>query len=131
VTRWLICGVVAVVLGLATWGLARASSREMPSYTGQIEPKRAVQPPTTPTWQFDPSRFGRCPGCRTLRPLDGGLIADHNYPEASVPFDQQSFPCAGTGFPPKDTGDRDPDPRTGLPVAGQELRGDAPTSGGG
>jgi hypothetical protein len=89
VTRWLICAAIAVVLGFLVWGLARAAGREMPPYPELDRP-----------WQPDPSRFGRCPSCGTLRPLDDGLIADHDRPEPQVPFNVQSFPCRGAGQAP-------------------------------
>jgi hypothetical protein len=95
VTAWLICAAIAAFLGLATWGLAKATSREMPPYPQPEAP-----------WEPDPSRFGRCPGCGTSRPVAGGVIAAHDYPEASVPFDQPSARCTGTGQLPMNSGDR-------------------------
>jgi hypothetical protein len=119
VTTWLICGAVAAVLGFATWGLARASSREMPPYEKRAAERysRMIGDHLTPEerlersrrlaedapvrhWQPDPSRFGRCPSCGTLRPLDDGLIAAHDRPEPQVPFNVQSFPCRGAGSEP-------------------------------
>jgi hypothetical protein len=89
VTAWLICGAIAAVLGFVVWGLARQASREMPPYP---QPERP--------WQPDPSRFGRCPSCGTLRPVEDGLIAAHDRPEPQVPFSVQSFPCQGAGLAP-------------------------------
>jgi hypothetical protein len=110
---WWVSG-IAAVLGLATYGLARATSREMPPYP---EPDRP--------WHPDPAGFARCPGCGTSRPVAGGVIAAHDYPEASVPFDQQSFPCPGAGQRPKTPAAPDlPEPAGGL-----GLPGDAPNSG--
>jgi hypothetical protein len=90
-TAWLICVAIAAVLGFVVWGFARAASREMPPYP---------PPPDERPWQPDPSRFGRCPSCGTLRPLDDGLIAAHDRPEPQVPFNVQSFPCRGAGQAP-------------------------------
>jgi hypothetical protein len=89
VTAWLVCAAIAAVLGLATWGLARASSREMPPYPQPDRP-----------WQPALAGWGRCPSCGTLRPLDDGLIAAHDRPEPQVPFNVQSFPCRGAGQAP-------------------------------
>jgi hypothetical protein len=89
VTAWLICAAIAALLGFVVWGLARASSREMPPYPQPDRP-----------WQPDPSRFGRCPSCGTHRPLEDGLIAAHDRPEPQVPFNVQSFPCRGAGQEP-------------------------------
>jgi hypothetical protein len=135
VTAWLVCAAIAAVLGFVVWGLARASSHEMPPYAdrrrggyeapepstpglpeisaetnapGQGDLGFMVYPPAlvpvrggyVPEWQPDPSRFGRCPSCGTLRPLDDGLIADHDRPEPQVPFNVQSFPCRGAGQAP-------------------------------
>jgi hypothetical protein len=119
-TAWLWVSGIAAVLGVVTWGLARASSREMPPHP---------EPETAP-WEPDPSRFARCPGCGTLRPTVDGLVAGHDRPDPWVPFDQQSTPCEGAGQP-ADSGDRGTRTPDGTPVAGQGLRGDAPTSGSG
>jgi hypothetical protein len=94
VTAWLIVSGIAVLLGVAVWGgakaLERASSRYPHPEPGPVRP-----------WQPDTSRFGICLGCHNWRPRGAdGLIADHNYPEASVPYDQQSFRCDGTGQKP-------------------------------
>jgi hypothetical protein len=122
---WVWVAIIAWVLFMVTyvWGLARASSREMPPYRPQRRnysagsrggyaappapsdklPRVAAGPgpgePDRP-WQPDPSRFGRCPSCGTLRPLDDGLIADHDRPEPQVPFNVQTFPCRGAGQAP-------------------------------
>jgi hypothetical protein len=108
VTAWLICGGFALALGLLVWGLARASSREMPPYPSSPVPlDRMPKVPSGPAhgwperpWQPDPSRFGRCPSCGTLRPVEDGLVAAHDRPEPQVPFNVQSFPCRGAGQAP-------------------------------
>jgi hypothetical protein len=92
VTAWLICGAVAVVLGLATWGLASRTSREMPPYPRVGLDSMGLPPPRP---------FGRCPGCGTLRPLDAsGLVGGHDRPDPWVPYDVQSTPCRGAGQAP-------------------------------
>jgi hypothetical protein len=117
VTAWLICAAIAAVLGLATWGLASRTSREMPPYP---------PPPGDRPWQPEYALY-RCSGCGTLRPLDvSGMVAAHDRPDPWVPYDQQSAPCQGAGLPPETPAPPGtPDPRgvgTGLP-------GDAPTPG--
>jgi hypothetical protein len=97
VTAWLICGVIAAVLGLLVWGLARAAGHEMPSFR-EVQHAPGYEP--DPPWQPDPSRFGRCPSCGTHRPLADGLLADHDRPDPQVPFNVQSFPCRGAGQAP-------------------------------
>jgi hypothetical protein len=108
-TTWLVCVAIAAVLGLATWGFAREASREMPPYPSSPVPlDRMPKVPSGPAhgwperpWQPDPSRFGRCPSCGTLRPLDDdGMVAAHDRPEPQVPFNVQSFPCRGAGQAP-------------------------------
>jgi hypothetical protein len=97
VTAWLICAAIAAVLGFAVWGLAKATSREMPLYPrGALGPEA---PGEVGPWQPDPSRFGRCSGCGTLRPVAGGVIAAHDRPDPWVPFDQASATCFGSGLP--------------------------------
>jgi hypothetical protein len=90
-TTWLICGLIIVVLGALTWffAAAREASREMPPYPQPDRP-----------WQPDPSRFGRCPSCRSIQPIYDGLVAAHDRPEPQVPFNVQSFPCRGAGQAP-------------------------------
>jgi hypothetical protein len=121
VTAWLFCGGFALALGWLVWGLARASSREMPPYEKRSAERysRMIGDHLTPEerlersrrlaedapvrhWQPDPSRFGRCPSCGTVRPLEDGLIAAHDRPEPQVPFNVQSFPCRGAGQAPWD-----------------------------
>jgi hypothetical protein len=100
VTAWLICAAIAAVLGFVVWGLARASSREMPPLSREQAADLWRVPLPDRPWQPDPSRFGRCPSCGTLRPLEDGLIAAHDRPEPQVPFHQQTFPCRGAGEAP-------------------------------
>jgi hypothetical protein len=92
VTAWLICAAIAGLLGFAVWGLAKATSHEMPPYP---------PPPGDRLWQPDPRVYGRCPGCGTLRPLVvSGMVAAHDRPDPWVPYDQQSVPCDGAGQQP-------------------------------
>jgi hypothetical protein len=83
---WVVVGVWAVAVVFAI-GLGRAAGRRMPTPPPEIDRH----------WQPDPGSFARCPGCGTLRPVAGGVIAAHERPEPWVPFDQASARCTGTG----------------------------------
>ncbi|MDP9224134.1 MAG: hypothetical protein M3P18_09815 [Actinomycetota bacterium] len=97
-----VAGLVLVYLILAA-GLVLGYLR----VRGQERP-RSTPPEPNPPWQSDPGAFARCPGCGTLRPVEGGLIAGHDRPDPWVPYDQASARCFGTGLPPADTGDAQP-----------------------
>jgi hypothetical protein len=101
---WVVVGVWAVAVVFAV-GLGRAAGHRMPT-----------PPPVDAPWQPDPGSFARCPGCGTLRPVAGGVIAAHERPEPWVPFDQASARCTGTGRLPDTGGAGYPDPRAGIPA---------------
>jgi hypothetical protein len=94
-SAWFWIGLIVAVLGLVTWGLA-AWARPGPTWPedrgrGQVEPRVAVQPPTTP-------RRHVCMECSHLQHIDdAGRLVDHDRPEPTVPFDTTPVHCEGSG----------------------------------
>jgi hypothetical protein len=111
-----VAGLVLVYLTLAAmfvFGLLRGWRKPMPPFE-----------PDGP-WQHDPANLARCPGCGTLRPVTGGVIASHDRPQEWVPYDQASARCAGTGQLPQSpvAGTRSPVRAPLSPVEDSEARG--------